>query len=405
MRRAPVVRVWRVCDGQRVIDRVATPSLRSSLLLVLGLVALIAVACGGGDEEPDATATPTEAPTEAATEAATPPPTEEPEATEPPATEPAEEAASPDEVYLRGLCIAGNHFQAAMFTAALRMETEQGLEDDPEAFAALFLEPMASLFEALQEVTPPDDVADFHNGALAQYEALIRLFEAMREAAEEGEGVDDDPFELLGGMLAGAEEMPTLPEAARVRLAEVAAGIPECSNSLFLEGFLGADGSEPVDTGSDVEALPEDEAYVRELCLAGDAYDATIARAIAGLGPDAELDDSDPEVFAAVFREGLRGLAADLALIAPPDAVAEYHDASIARFQEMVDVLDGIMEALDAGQEVTQAQLTRFQELLGDGIGMPGLPFDVANRLAQAANSVIECYNSGFLLGFLGGGG
>ena len=35
---------------------------------------------------------------------------------------------------------------------------------------------------------------------------------------------------------------------------------------------------------------------------------------------------------------------------------------------------------------------------------MPGLPMNVANRFGQAANHVIECYNSGFLYGFLGGG-
>ena len=67
-------------------------------------------------------------------------------------------------------------------------------------------------------------------------------------------------------------------------------------------------------------------------------------------------------------------------------------------------MLDGIIESLDAGREVTDAQLARFRELLGGGIGMPGLPLNVANRFGQAANNVIECYNSGFLYGFLSGG-
>ena len=37
--------------------------------------------------------------------------------------------------------------------------------------------------------------------------------------------------------------------------------------------------------------------------------------------------------------------------------------------------------------------------------GGPPLSIMEANRLGQAANSVIECYNSGFLYGFLSSGG
>ena len=376
------------------------------LLLVLGLVATIAVACGGGDEAPDEPASATEAQAAEATD----PATEAPAATEPPATEapaPAGETGSVDVQYLRALCLAGNDLQTAMFTAAIRMETEGVDPDDPEAFGELFVEPLAGFLEAMRDVTPPDDVAEYHTAALAQYEALVNLFASM----EEGEELEGDPFELLGGMLGAAEEIPVIPQAALDRLAAVAEGVPDCEGSIILPAFLGQVDSGEVDTGDPVDGQqggepdPEAEDYVRQLCLAGDDYDAAIQEAVAGLGPNADLDESDPEVFATVFLEALRGLAEAMAGITPPPDIAEFHVAATEQFGEMVVVLDGIMEALDAGREVPAEQLTRFQQLLRGGIGMPGLPRGVANRFGQAANYVIECYNSGFLLGFLGGGG
>ena len=376
-------------------------SLRASFLLLVGAVAILALACGS-DDSPDKPAAAAETATEATaatpTEAATEPPTE------PPAEEPVDEGGSVDENYLRAICVGGNDLQAAMFMAAIRLEAEGGDPDDPEVFAELFVAPLAGFLEHMREVTPPDDLAEYHTAALAQYEALVTLFAAIGEGGEELEG---DPFELLGGMLAGAEEFPVMPEAALARLAEVSKGVPECAGSLFLNEFLGATSAGPVDTGSSGSSAadPADEAYVRGVCLAGAAFDATVQQATADLGPDASLNESDPEVFATVFTEGLRGLAADMRAISPPAGVAVYHDGSIARYEEMVALLDGILTTLDAGDEVSAETLARFQQLLQGGIGMPGLPPADANRLAQAANGVVECYGSGFLLGFLGGGG
>ena len=372
-------------------------SLRASFLLLVGAVAILALACGSDDSPDEPVATP-EATAEAVTATATQAPTEAP------ATETADAGGSVDENYLRAICMGGNDLQAAMFMAAIRLEAEGGDPDDPEVFAELFVAPLAGFLEHMREVTPPDDLAEYHTAALAQYEALVTLFAAIGEGGEELEG---DPFELLGGMLAGAEEFPVMPEAALARLAEVSKGVPECAGSLFLNEFLGTASAEPVDTGSSAAdpADPADEAYVRGVCLAGDAFNATVQQATADLGPDASLDQSDPEVFATVFTEGLRGLAADMREISPPAGVAVYHDGSIARYEEMVALLDGILTTLDAGDEVSAETLARFQQLLQGGIGMPGLPPADANRLAQAANGIVECYGSGFLLGFLGGGG
>ena len=379
-----------------MVSLLARRSLRPSFLLLASFLALLAVACGSDDSpdtvsEPAATETATATTAEAA--AATQPATEAP-------TEAPNEGGSVDERYMRSFCVAGNDLQAALLTAATRMETEEGLEDDPEAFVG----PLVGFLEAMREVTPPDDLAEYHTAALAQYAGLVGLFEAMREGAESGEELEGDPFEALGGMLQGAEEFPALPEAALARLAQVAEGVPECAGSLFLAEFLGAGEAEPVDTGSTAEVDPADEQYVRDMCLAGDAYETTFQEALAQLGPDAELDESDPEMFATVFLEALRGLAADMQEVSPPDDVTSYHAASIGRYEEMVAVLDDILETSEAGGEVVDEQLARFQQLLGGGLGMALLPLAEANRLAQAANNVIECYNSGFLFGFLGGG-
>ena len=375
-----------------MVSLLARRSLRPSFLLLASFLALLAVACGS-DDSPDTVSEP------AATETATATTAEAATATEAP-TEAPNEGGSVDERYVRSFCVAGNDLQAALLTAATRMEAEEGLEDDPEAFVG----PLVGFLEAMREVTPPDDLAEYHTAALAQYAGLVGLFEAMREGAESSEEIEGDPFEALGGMLQGAEEFPALPEAALARLAQVAEGVPECAGSLFLAEFLGAGEAAPVDTGSTAEVDPADEQYVRDLCLAGDAYEATFQEAMAQLGPDAELDESDPEMFATVFLEALRSLAADMQEVSPPDGVASYHAASIGRYEEMVAVLDDILETSEAGGEVADEQLARFQQLLGGGLGMALLPLAEANRLAQAANNVIECYNSGFLLGFLGGG-
>lgn len=375
----------------------AFPSIRSLALLTLGLVAVVAVACGGGDESPEATSTP-DAAEATATEAPTQPPTPAP--TEPPA----DEAGSVDEGYVRAICVAGNDLQNAMFAALVRMESEGGdPEDDPEAFGELFVEPLAGFLEAIREVTPPDDMAEYHAAALAQYEALVTLFASV----EEGEELEGGPLDLLGGMLEGAESIPVIPEATRARLAAVAADIPDCAGSIILQEFLGTGGGEPVDTGYDSTgpADPEAEAYVRELCLAGEDYDATIQEAIAGLGPDADLNESDPAVFAVVFGEALRGLSLAMLEMTPPAEIAQYHDAGGAGFHEMANLLESIVQTLDAGGDVTDEQLGRFQELLAGGMGLPGLPFEYADRLGQAANNVVECFGSGFLYGFLSGGG
>ena len=152
-------------------------SLRASFLLLVGAVAILALACGSDDSPDEPVATP-EATAEAVTATATQAPTEAP------ATETADAGGSVDENYLRAICMGGNDLQAAMFMAAIRLETEGGDPDDPEVFVELFVAPLAGFLEHMREVTPPDDLAEYHTAALAQYEALVTLFAAIGRGAK-----------------------------------------------------------------------------------------------------------------------------------------------------------------------------------------------------------------------------
>ncbi|MCY3918548.1 MAG: hypothetical protein OXG38_01920 [Chloroflexi bacterium] len=366
------------------------------LVTALALVALAFAAACADDPEPEpapAAAQPPPADTP------TPAPSEPPQPTEAPAQTPTAETGGGDAPYLRVLCTAGDALQDAILAAAVRLETGSADPDAPEAFAELFVEPLGAFLEAMRGVTPPADLAEYHAATLAGYEGFIELLASLEES-----GGPDDAMALLGGMLGGAADAPAVSPETLARLARAAADIPECAGSIVLASFLGQDAAPPADTGTAAGADPEAEAYVRELCLAGDAFDAASGAALAGLDAGTDPVGGDPAVFAAVFHEPLRALAADLALITPPDEVAAYHAAASGRYEEMVSVLDAITGALDAGADPAAGDLDRFQELLRGGGVMPGLPSADANRLGQAANHVPECFGSGFLLGFLGGG-
>ena len=374
----------------------ASRSPRAPFLLLAGVVALVALACGS-DESPDQPVPATGTAREVAPEATTETTTETP-----PATQPADGGGSVDEHYLRDVCAAGSTFEFAFQEAARELESGEDVdEDDLAVFATRFIDGLREHVAALQMVAPPDDVGEYHKAAIAQYDALIGVFDTLIEAAESGEeSAGEEAFEGFGAIFAGGFQALTLPPDVRDRLAEAASTVPECFGSGFLLGFLG--GGEGAPAGSDDPAA---EAYVREVCLAGAAYEAAVQEATAGLDPDADLDESDPEVFGATFAAALRGLAADMRAISPPAGTAAYHGASTSRFEEMVALLDGIMETLDAGDDVAAEDSDRFQDILQGGVAMLGLPIAEANRLAKAANTVPECFGSGFLLGFLGGGG
>lgn len=374
--------------GSQRLRRVALPLLAS---LAISLI----LACGGGDEAPGETPVPAPAATEAPAET----PTAVPSPTAAPQETPTAEAGGADEPYLRVLCGAGGDLQDAILAASVRLETGSADLDDPEIFAELFAEPIGAFLEAMRGVAPPADLAEYHPAALAAYETFIEVVASPLES-----GRVEDRMALLDEMLGGAADAPALPAETLARLARVAADIPECAGSPVLASFLGQDGG--VLDGGTVAAGPDPvaEAYVRELCLAGDAFEATYETALGNLEDGADPEGDDPASFAAVFHEALRGLAADLAPIAPPDGYAGPHAAAIGRYEEMVAVLDAITGALDAGAEPNAEDVARFEELLRGGLAMPGLSSTDANRLGLAANNVPACFGSGFLFGLLAGG-
>ena len=345
-----VVEPRRICEDPSVMWFHAARSPRAPFLLLAGVVALVALACGS-DESPDQPVPATETAREVAPEATT-------------ETQPADAGSSVDEHYLRDVCAVGRPLEFAFQEAARELEFGEDLdEDDPAVFATRFIDGLREHVAALQMVTPPDDVGEYHKAAIAQYDALIGVFDTMLEAAESGEeSAGEEAFEGFGAIFAGGFEALTLPPDVRDRLAEAASTVPECFGSGFLLGFLG--GGEGAPAGSDDPAA---EAYVREVCLVGAAYEAAVQEATAGLDPDADLDESDPEVFGATFAAALRGLAADMRAISPPAGTAAYHGAFTSRFEEMVALLDGIMETFDAGDDVAAEDSDRFQEILQGG--------------------------------------
>ena len=373
--------------GSQRLWRVAVPVLAS---LVISLV----LACGGDEATGE---TPAAAP--AATEAPAVTPTAVPSPTAAPLETSTAEAGGADEPYLRVLCAAGGDLQDAILAAFVQIETGSANPDDLEVFAELFAEPIGAFLEAMRDAAPPTDLAEYHAAALAAYETFIEVFASSLESGE-----TEDRMALLGELLGGPANAPALPAETLARLARVTADIPECSGSPVLASFLGQDGG-ALDGGDDAaEPDPVAEAYVRDICLAGDAFEARYGAALADLEDGADPEGDDPAAFAAVFHEALRGLAADLALIAPPDGYAGPQAAAIERYEEMVAVLNAITGALDAGAEPDAGDVARFEKLLRGGLAMPGLSSDDANRLGLAANNVPACFGSGFLFGLLGGG-
>ena len=395
------------------------PSLFVAILLLAGVAALVLGACGDDDgDADDPTPTPT---TATATEAATETPTEPPSPTEPPTEAPTEppatatpSAADPRDVrYLRDVCVAGNDFQVAVFSALIISDPPGDEEEEDETSLAGFMEqirgPMEDLLEDLQALTPPDDVAEFHANALAGYARAMEVLATAGENAGDPDGAQKDPLTLLSELMDAELETTPLPAEVVARLTQAAEGVPECKDSFFLNDFLlggmddaveedvpSADGADAGDTGAEA-ADPAEVAYIRALCLAGAAFDD--AERVAA------VDLADPEDAAAlvpVLLEPMRALVGELRAITPPnDNVAALHATSLGFYEGLVGVLDEFKRKLDAGEEISSADMDRLDALAMETSVSPNFSLADVNRLAAAANNVPECFGSGFLFGFL----
>lgn len=200
------------------------PARRLFLLAPLaGLIALLALACGGG-------------------------------------------GSSDDEAYLRDLCTANNDLESAMLRGLIgdRLAGGDAPDDDPAETLATILAPVGDWIEAVRAATPPDDVAAFHEAALDALDGLLDLFADAGEASAEGED-GDAGMDALFGLFAGfatLTEIPELPQETLDRLDEASAEVSECGDGLiagqlldqFLDGFpdgFGIDAGETDGSGAD----------------------------------------------------------------------------------------------------------------------------------------------------------
>ncbi len=182
---------------------------RRFLIALTPLIALVALACGGGGD-------------------------------------------SADETYLRDLCDANRALEGAVLGGIIGNALEGGDSpaEDPADMLAAFIDPMRDWVEALRAVTPPDDMADFHAAALHAVDGLLALF-AEADGEADGDDAESEGMDALLGLFAGfgaLTAIPDPPQEALDRLSEAAGEVSECNRGLLagqlLDQFLGgfADG-------------------------------------------------------------------------------------------------------------------------------------------------------------------
>ena len=314
------------CGGQDTQQPTPTPTLEDAAAPAAATATPGRQAVGGDRTEPAS----------AATEEPRPEPTPErpsDEQSDAPAPDPAELQ------YLRDVCLAE---EAGHHTVVLTGSNQSFSDsvDEPGGYERLNVEPLRREVHALRSISPPDELAVYHDSAVANYEELLGVYEAQLEAIESGATVDE-ASDRFGSYFVGGPRGPSppLPPRVRDRLGEAATSVPECSDSgTFLFFFLGVLLGGPAVTGGPVD--PADEAYVRSLCIAGSSHAVVVDEAATALEGVSELDVSDVEAYLAATLEASRGLAADLRAIPPPDGVAAYHAAFVERVADEVARLD-----------------------------------------------------------------
>ena len=383
------------CGGQDTQQPTPTPMLEGASAPAAATATPARQAVGGDRTEPAS----------AATEEPRPKPTPErpsDEQSDAPAPDPAELQ------YLRDVCLAE---EAGHHTVVLTGSNQSASDsvDEPGGYERLNVEPLRRLVHALRSISPPDELAVYHDAAVAEYEELLGVYEAELELIESGATVDE-ASDRFGSYFVGGPRGPSppLPPRVRDRLGEAATSVPECSDSgTFLFFFLGVHVGGPAVTGGPVD--PADEAYVRSLCIAGNSHAVVVDEAVTALERASEIDESDVEAYLVAILQPSRDLASAMREIPPPDDVADYHAAfvegiedEVAWFdnEEMVALLLRILQTTAAGEEIAPEDLARLQpeqESL-----TPALSSAQRGRLAVARLNVVECYHNGLLYEFLG---
>ena len=291
------------------------------------------------------------------------------------------ESGEAERRYLRDVCAAGAQLNGEDLRAA---EAAEVTEDTPRELLVLVKEALDGALAHLRGATPPSGVAEYHAALVLQYEELAALAAEALAALDEG----DDAARELFASLTSLQRLPELAPETWERLVRAARDVPECSGATSLLGFLGA-GVEPPEGG----APAADEAYARDICVAGSAYhDAVVEELV-----DGNVDVSDPEELLEATGRTLAVLTAALDDISAPDGLVEHHETTLVYFKYFVLAMGG-----DNG--FSYEDLQRLQAVSEEGLAQPIPPPDVRVRIEQAAIGVPECYGSGFLLTFLGEG-
>ena len=144
-------------------------------------------------------------------------PTEGPTPTRGPAT-------NDDRAYAKAVCGA-----IGRYLGSFNAETQRNpqLFGDQKKLLAVASPILATFEKDLKKASPPKDVANFHK-------ALVEKVSVIAKKAKDGQVVSTQE---LGGITKGA---PLPPETVRARLAEAAAGIPECQQSGGMDALFGA---------------------------------------------------------------------------------------------------------------------------------------------------------------------
>lgn len=140
-----------------------------------------------------------------------------------------------DEEFVKGLCVAGQHFVDTIMKSMDITPAASGTAtaDDLGKFFESFFTGLGPAFETLAKdikgLKPPSDLGQWHADATKQLDAAVKALKSGN--------FDDPAIQNLGN-----DALPAMPQAAQTRLEKVAASTKECQD-LQKEGDSSGTGS------------------------------------------------------------------------------------------------------------------------------------------------------------------
>ena len=333
------------------------------------------------------------------------------------ATEGRGEAAVVDQAevdYVDALCLIGTRWTAEGREAAGRWgvafetwwEDVRGIPDDQHGEFAeeALVEPLRNQRAALEGISAPPGVEEFHAAAVSHRVERIQALDALLQLfPSEGRAERPSAPYAYSRLLTGIDEIDLTAPAASVelrrRLFAAAREAPGCADTNFLSVFLG--GGEPTSRPSKA-----DEEYLRELCSAGKVFEAALVEVLADL--NSHSDDDRVRVGSALV-DSMEQLLGALSATSPPDDISAFHMEYMELLEEGIAFYSSIREQIEKGDEPLEnedivEQFVRIQRVFGNE-GEPIPPAAVRTRLLESANSVEECGGTAFVHSFLGAEG